>query len=309
MSTTDKNASSLTRRTILKGGALAASALAFHPLSWAAEITDVAIPNVKLANGVMMPMLGFGTYGLRGDVCRESVADAISCGYRLIDTATVYQNEEAVGAGIKQSGIDRKKLFVTSKVWVADSGYEPAKRAFQTSLDKLQLDYLDLYLIHRPHGDFQGSWRAMQELHAAGKIRAIGVSNFEMDQIATLTAGGNAKPVINQVETHPFFQEKALYDPLRTDGIQMEAWAPLAEGRNGLFTNPVLEQIGQKHGKTVAQVDLRWHHQRGTVAIPRSSNPHHRRENLRIFDFSLDADDMQKIAALDLNRSLFPEWT
>jgi 2,5-diketo-D-gluconate reductase A len=299
----------ISRRAVLKGGALVATAVAFDRLGWASADEPPSIPQVRLANGVMMPMLGFGTYGLRGDVCAESVADAITVGYRLIDTAKVYQNEEAVGAGIKKSGIDRKLLFVTSKIWVDDAGYQPAKRAFQTTLDKLQLEYLDLYLIHRPRGDVQGSWRAMEELNAAGKIRAIGVSNFDQAQLASLTAGAKTKPVINQVETHPFFQETAEFRSLRPAGVQMEAWAPLAEGRNGLFTNSVLEQIGTKHGRTVAQIVLRWHYQRGIVAIPRSSNPEHRRENLKIFDFSLDSEDIRKITALDENRSLFPEWT
>lgn len=305
----DKQTGGISRRAMLKGGALVAVAVAFDRVGWASAHKQPSIPQVRLGNGVMMPMLGFGTYGLRGDVCTESVADALTAGYRLIDTAKVYQNEEAVGAGIKKSGIDRKPLFVTSKIWVDDSGYEPAKRAFQTTLDKLQLEYLDLYLIHRPRGDVQGSWRAMEELHAAGKIRAIGLSNFDQGQLASLTAGAKTKPAINQVETHPFFQETAEFSSLRSAGVQMEAWAPFAEGRNGLFTNAVLEQIGTKHGKTVAQVVLRWHYQRGVVAIPRSSNSEHRRENLAIFDFSLDQNDMRRIAALDENRSLFPEWT
>jgi 2,5-diketo-D-gluconate reductase A len=305
----NSRAATTSRRAMLKRGAFAAATLAFSRLGWAFPDHQPAIPKVRLAHGVMMPMLGFGTYGLKGDVCTESVADAITAGYRLIDTAHVYQNEEAVGAGIKKTGIDRKYLFVTSKIWVDDSGYEPAKRAFQTTLDKLQLEYLDLYLIHRPRGDVQGSWRAMEELHAAGKIRAIGVSNFDKAQFASLVAGASTKPVINQVETHPFLQEKEQFEWLRADGVQMEAWAPFAEGRNGLFTNSVLAEIAKKHGKTVAQVVLRWHHQRGVVAIPRSSNPEHRRENLVIFDFSLTVNDMNDIAALDENRSQFPEWT
>ena len=302
-------AGATSRRAVLKGGAFAAATIAFSRLGWAFSDHKPAIPKVRLAHGVMMPMLGFGTYGLKGDVCTESVADAITAGYRLIDTAHVYQNEEAVGAGIKKSGIDRKTLFVTTKIWVDDSGYEPAKKAFQTALDKLQLEYLDLYLIHRPRGDVQGSWRAMEELHTSGKIRAIGVSNFDKGQFASLMTGASAKPVINQVETNPFLQEKEQFEWLRADGVQMEAWAPFAEGRNGLFTNPVLEEIGKKHGKTVAQVVLRWHHQRGVVAIPRSSNPEHRRENLAIFDFSLTTNDMNKISAIDENHSQFPEWT
>jgi 2,5-diketo-D-gluconate reductase A len=277
-------------------------------VGWASA-KELSIPQVRLGNGVMMPSLGFGTYGLKGDLCAESVADAISAGYRLIDTAKVYQNEEAVGAGIKKSGVDRKTLFVTSKIWVEDSGYEQAKRAIQVTLDKLELEYLDLYLIHRPRGDVNGSWRAMEELNAAGKIKAIGVSNFDQSQLTNLLAGTKTKPAINQLETHPFFQEKDQLQSLSAAGVQMEAWAPFAEGRNGLFTNPVLEQIGKKHGKTTAQAVLRWHHQRGVIAIPRSSNPEHRRENLGIFDFSLDADDMHRISALDENRSQFPEWT
>lgn len=304
----DEKTGAISRRAVLKGGALVATAVALGRVGWATS-GQVSIPKVRLNNGVMIPSLGFGTYGLRDALCTESVADAIAAGYRLIDTAKVYRNEEAVGAGIKKSGIDRKSLFVTSKIWVEDSGYEPAKLAFQTTLDKLQLEYLDMYLIHRPRGDVQGSWRAMEELNAAGKIRAIGVSNFDPTQLASLIAGGNTKPVINQVETHPFLQEVGQYDSLRAAGVQMEAWAPFAEGRHGLFTNPVLEQIGAKHGKTVAQTVLRWHHQRGIVAIPRSSNPDHRRENLGIFDFSLDAEDMHRIAALDENKSQFPEWT
>lgn len=307
--TSDRKSGAISRRAVLKGGALAATAFAFDRLGWASASEQASIPKVRLGNGVMMPVLGFGTFRLRGDVCTESVADAISAGYRLIDTAKVYENEEAVGAGIKKSGVDRKSLFVTSKIWVEDSGYERAKQAFQTTLDKLQLEYLDLYLIHRPRGDVQGSWRAMEELNAAGKIKAIGVSNFDQAQLASLTANAKTKPAVNQIETHPFFQESGQFEPLHATGVQMEAWAPFAEGRNGLFTNPVLEQIGKKHGKTVAQTVLRWHHQRGIVAIPRSSNPEHRRENLAIFGFSLDADDMRRISALDENRTQFPEWS
>jgi len=305
----DAKTDTMSRRMIIKRGALATGALAFNRLGWAFGKKEHSIPQVRLSNGVKMPVLGFGTYSLRGDVCTDSVADAIAAGYRLIDTAHVYQNEEAVGAGIKKSGIDRKSLFVTSKIWVDDSGYEPAKRAFQTALDKLQLEYLDLYLIHRPRGDVNGSWRAMEELNKAGKIRAIGISNFDNAQYTSLMAGATTKPAVNQLETHPFLQEGAPFDWLHTASVQMEAWSPFAEGRNGLFTNPVLEEIGKKHAKTVAQTVLRWHIQRGVIAIPRSANPEHRRENLAIFDFKLDSDDMQKIAALDENKSQFPEWT
>ncbi|ASG22092.1 aldo/keto reductase [Nitrospirillum viridazoti] len=299
----------LGRRTVLAGGAAAATVLAFGGARRALAAEAPAIPTVPLGGGVAMPALGFGTYGLRGDVCRHSVADAIAAGYRLIDTAKVYVNEEEVGAGIRDSGIDRKSLFVTSKIWVDDAGYESGKRAFQTTLDKLGLDYLDLYLIHRPRGDLAGAWRAMEELHKAGRIRAIGVSNFDDAQLAGLMAHATVKPAVNQVETHPFFQETTALGSLAAAGIVMEAWAPFAEGRNGLFTNPTLQAIGRAHGKTAAQVVLRWHHQRGVIAIPRSSNPAHRRENLAIFDFQLDADEMGQIAKLDLSRSQFPEWT
>jgi 2,5-diketo-D-gluconate reductase A len=299
----------ISRREVMRTGAAFAPALACSRTALAAASATPGIPQVKLGKGVMMPMLGFGTYSLKGDLCTESVADALTAGYCLVDTAHVYQNEEAVGAGIRKSGVDRKSLFVTSKIWVDDSGYDKAKQAFQTTLDKLQLEYLDLYLIHRPRGDVQGSWRAMEELHAAGKIRAIGVSNFDQTQYASLIASASTRPTVNQVETHPFLQQREPLKWIHDAGTQMEAWAPLAKGRNGLFTNSVLEQIGNKHGKTIAQTVLRWHYQRGIVAIPRSSNPAHRRENLAIFDFSLDAEDMRSIAALDLNRSQFPEWT
>ncbi len=307
----DRNGSApgrLSRRAVLKGGALAAAACAFG--SAGSAFGEAApIPQVRLGNGLSMPMLGFGTYGLRDEVCTESVADAITAGYRLIDTAKVYKNEEAVGAGIRKSGMARKKLFVTSKLWVDDAGYEQAKQGFQATLDRLQIEYLDLYLIHRPRGDVQGSWRAMEELHSAGKIKAIGVSNFDGKQLAGLLAGAKTKPAINQVETHPFLQETEELVSLHDAGVHMEAWSPLAEGRGGLFTNSALEQVAKKHGKTVAQTVLRWHLQRGIVAIPRSSNPEHRRENLAIFDFKLDAEDLKEIAALDQNRSEFPEWT
>ena len=267
-----------------------------------------AIETVTLNNGVQMPILGFGTLYLNDDLGVESVADAISLGYRLIDTATVYGNEAAVGGGIKKSGIDRKELFVTSKVWVDDSGYDKAKVAFQTSLDKLGLDYLDLYLIHRPRGDVKGSWLAMEDLYREGKIRAIGVSNFENEHLDELLTYATIKPAVNQIETHAFFQQEKARKDLKKYGIQMEAWSPLAQGRNGLFTNETLAAIGKKYGKSNAQVSLRWHYQRGIVAIPRSSQNAHRMENLNIFDFALDESDMKKIASLDLNITQFPEW-
>lgn len=256
-----------------------------------------------------MPRLGFGTNTLTGEVGERSVFDAISVGYRLIDTAHVYGNEEAVGAGIKKSGIQRDELFVTSKLWVDFAGYESTKKAFQTSIDKLGTDYLDLYLIHRPRGDVKGTWKAMEELNKAGKIKAIGVSNFEPEQLAELLSYAKVKPVINQIETHVFFQEHISYDSLKKTGVQMEAWSPFAAGRNNIFSNETLAAIGKKHNKSIAQVCLRWHFQRGVVAIPRSSQKAHMIENLNIFDFELDKSDLQTIATLDLNKTQFPEWS
>lgn len=266
------------------------------------------IENITLNNGVKMPILGFGTLYLNDDVGERCVAEAISLGYRLIDTATIYGNEASVGAGIKKSGINRKKLFVTSKLWVDDSGYDKAKKAFQVSLDKLGLEYLDLYLIHRPRGDVEGSWKAMEELYNEGKIRAIGVSNFESDHLEELMSYARIKPAVNQIESHVFFQQDKAHEVLEQYGIQMEAWSPLAQGRNGHFTNKTLEAIGKKYDKSNAQVSLRWHYQRGVVAIPRSSQKAHMAENLDIFDFELDESDLKKIDPLDLNITQFPEW-
>lgn len=268
-----------------------------------------AIPTVVLNNGVVMPKLGFGTNTLNGDVGTRCVYEAISLGYRLIDTAHIYGNEKAVGDGIKQSGIDRKELFLTSKLWVDDSGYESTKKAFQTSVDKLGTDYLDLYLIHRPRGDVKGSWKAMEELYQAGKIKAIGVSNFEPQQLAELKQYATIEPVINQIETHAFFQQKEAYPILSDSKTQQEAWSPFAAGRNGIFENATLSDIGKKYDKSIAQVCLRWHYQRGVVAIPRSSQKEHMAENLNIFDFELAAADMELIKSLDLNTTVFPEWS
>ncbi len=302
------------RRFLQIGSAFAGSAI-FLPLSGnyvfgaiRGNITKNSIPAVKLNNGLHMPRVGFGTNTLTGDIGERSVYDAISVGYRLIDTATVYGNEESVGAGIKRSAIKREELFVTSKLWVDDSGYEKSKKAFQTSLDKLGLEYLDLYLIHRPRGDVKGSWKAMEELYAEGKIKAIGVSNFNPAQLEELIAYAKVKPVINQVETHVFFQEHELYEDLKKRGVQMEAWSPFAAGRNGIFSNETLAAIGGKYNKSIAQVVLRWHFQRGIVAIPRSSQKAHMIENLNIFDFELTRSDIQSIARLDLNTTQFPEW-
>lgn len=305
----------MNRREFLEtGGKFAATAmfmgLGTSKIFGAANTGQMAKPieNVTLNNGIKMPILGFGTLYLDDELGVRCVSDAISLGYRLIDTATIYGNEEAVGGGIKRSGIDRKELFVTSKVWVDDSGYEKTKKAFQTSLDKLGTDYLDLYLIHRPRGDVKGSWKAMEELYKDGLIRAIGVSNFTAEQINDLMDNFSVKPAVNQIETHAFFQQPDNLEFLNKHKIQHEAWSPLAEGRNGYFTNETLAEIGKKYGKSNAQVALRWHYQRGIVAIPRSSQKAHRIENLNIFDFELDEADMQAIAPLDLNKTQFPEW-
>jgi 2,5-diketo-D-gluconate reductase A len=267
-----------------------------------------SIPTVALHNGLAMPMLGFGTNSLNDAVCVRCVSDALSAGYRLVDTATIYGNEQYVGEGIKKSGVNRQELFITTKLWVDDSGYESTKEAFQTSLDKLGLDYLDLYLIHRPRGDVKGSWKAMEELYKEGKIKAIGVSNFEPHQIDELMTYATIRPMVNQIETHVFFQQHTAYDYLKKSDIQMEAWSPFAAGRNNIFSNQILADIGKKYNKSIAQVCLRWHYQRGIVSIPRSSQKVHIIENLDIWDFELDQTDLHTIAAMDLNRTQFPEW-
>lgn len=305
----------MNRRHFLKTGAkLTGSALllglgssSLFGASPATRRTD-PVETITLNNGIQMPILGFGTLYLTDELGVRSVAEAISLGYRLIDTATIYGNEEAVGGGIKQSGIDRSELFVTSKVWVEDTGYENTKRAFQTSIDKLQTDYLDLYLIHRPRGDVNGSWRAMEELYKDGKIKAIGVSNFTAEQINDLIENFSVKPAVNQIETHAFFQQPGELEFLNRHNIQLEAWSPFAQGRNGYFTNETLAEIGGKYGKSNAQVALRWHYQRGIVAIPRTQQAAHMNENLNIFDFGLSEQEMNRIAALDLNKTQFPEW-
>jgi len=303
------------RREFLKGTAKFAAVTIFMGLGstklFGAITTTqnkISIPTVTLNNGIPMPRLGFGTNTLKGSIGVRSVSEAISVGYRLIDTAHIYGNEEAVGEGIKQSGIDRKELFLTSKLWVDDSGYENTKKAFETSIKKLGVEYLDLYLIHRPRGDVKGSWRAMEELFKAGKIKAIGVSNFEPEQLDELMLYAKITPVINQIETHVFFQENNSYPFLKNSETQMEAWSPFAAGRNGIFSNQTLAGIGKKYQKSIAQVCLRWHYQRGIVAIPRSSQKEHMIENLNIFDFELVESDMETIATLDLNTTQFPEW-
>jgi len=228
------------------------------------------VPNVTLNNGVEMPILGFGVFQVPDPAeCERSVRDAIDVGYRLLDTAASYGNEEAVGAAIRNHGIKRSDLFVTTKLWIEDASYEGAKAAFERSMNKLQLDYLDLYLIHQPYGDVYGAWRAMEELHRAGRIRAIGVSNFYPDRLVDFVLHNEIVPAVNQIEIHPFHSQDDAQKVLQEYGVQPEAWGPFAEGKNDLFTNPVLESIGNKHGKSVAQVVLRWLTQRGVVAIPK----------------------------------------
>ena len=312
---TNRNSNEMNRRRFLQTSAQCAASAMFLGLGSRASLAAPAaasansIPLVKLNNGLQMPRLGLGTMTLNGEVGIRCVADAIALGYRLIDTAMIYSNEVSVGAGIKQSGIKRAELFVTSKLWKADMGYEQAKKGFQTSIDKLGTDYLDLYLIHRPAGDVKGSWKAMEELYHQGKIKAIGVSNFDAAQLADLIANSEVKPVIHQIETHAFFQEGKALEYLKQHGVQMQGWSPFAEGRHGLFTNATLVGIGKKYNKSVAQVSLRWNFQRGIVVIPRSSKKAHIEENLNIFDFSLDDSDMAAIATLDLNTTQFPEWS
>ncbi|MES3095853.1 aldo/keto reductase [Sphingomonas aerolata] len=264
------------------------------------------VPNVTLNNGVEMPILGFGVFQVPDPAeCERSVRDAIDVGYRLLDTAASYGNEEAVGAAIRNHGIKRSDLFVTTKLWIEDASYEGAKAAFERSMNKLQLDYLDLYLIHQPYGDVYGAWRAMEELHRAGRIRAIGVSNFYPDRLVDFVLHNEIVPAVNQIEIHPFRSQDDAQKVLQEYGVQPEAWGPFAEGKNDLFTNPVLESIGNKHGKSVAQVVLRWLTQRGVVAIPKSVRKARMAENFAVFDFRLDQDDLSAIAALDQKASSF----
>jgi 2,5-diketo-D-gluconate reductase A len=261
---------------------------------------------VILNNGVEMPILGFGVYQIQDPKeCEQSVYNAIMAGYRLIDTAAAYLNEEAVGRAIKRSGVPREELFITTKLWVQDAGYESTKKAFARSLERLQLDYLDLYLIHQPFGDVYGSWRAMEELNREGKIRAIGVSNFQMDRLVDLMIHNEVIPAVNQVETHPFCQQIESAKLMKENNVQIESWGPFAEGRNNMFQNEILVSIAEKYNKSVAQVILRWLTQRGVVAIPKSVRKERIIENFNIFDFELSQEDMERIAALDTKKSLF----
>jgi 2,5-diketo-D-gluconate reductase A len=260
---------------------------------------------IALNNGVQMPILGFGVFQVPDEQAEQVVTDALAAGYRSIDTAASYGNEETVGRAIAKSGIPRDELFITTKLWIQHTGKDTAKREFDTSLRKLGLDYLDLYLIHQPLGDYYSSWHAMQDLYGEGLIRAIGVSNFYPDRLVDLITHNDVVPAVNQVETHPFFQRTADQELMREHGVRIESWAPFAEGRNDLFANPILTQIGNAHGKSVAQVVLRWLIQRDVVVIPKSIRPDRMAENLDVFDFELDDDELAKIAALDTGTSLF----
>jgi len=261
---------------------------------------------ITLNNGVEMPIIGFGVFQVNDPKeCEQSVIDAIQAGYRLIDTAASYMNEEAVGRAIKNSGVDRSELFITTKLWVQDAGYENTKKSFQKSLDKLQLDYLDLYLIHQPYGDVHGSWRALEELYKAGKVRAIGISNFQPDRVMDIIMFNEIVPAVNQIETHPFNQQIENQKFLADNNVQIESWGPFAEGKNNLFQNKLLGTIATKYNKSIAQVVLRWLTQRGVVVIPKSVRKERIIENFNIFDFELTVEDMEAIVSLDTKASLF----
>lgn len=261
---------------------------------------------VTLNNGIEMPVLGFGVFQISDmEACERSVQDAISVGYRLIDTAASYMNEEAVGNAIKATSVPREELFITTKVWIQSDGYTGTKKAFEHSLKKLQLDYLDLYLIHQPYGDVYGTWRAMEELYKAGKIRSIGVSNFHPDRLMDLIVHNEIIPAVNQIETHPFHQQHETQAFLEENKVQIESWGPFAEGKNHLFSNELLLSIANRYNKSVAQVVLRWLTQRGVIAIPKSVRKERMEENFNIFDFVLSLEEMEAIRALDMKASSF----
>lgn len=258
-----------------------------------------------LSNGVKMPMLGYGVYQVDPAECARCVKDAIDAGYRSIDTAQAYYNEEGVGQAVKASGVPREELFITTKVWISNGGYEKAKASINESLNKLQMDYIDLLLIHQPFNDYYGTWRAMEEAYKAGKLRAIGVSNFFPDRLVDLCKFVEIRPMVNQVETHAFFQQAAAHEIMKKYGVVHESWGPFAEGKKDFFTHPVLSKIAAKHGKTVAQVALRFLLQSDVVVIPKSTHKERMVENLQVFDFQLDAEDMAAIRALDDGESAF----
>jgi 2,5-diketo-D-gluconate reductase A len=264
------------------------------------------VPAVTLNNGVRMPLLGFGVYQIPDpNECERSVFDAIETGYRLIDTAAAYANEEAVGRAVAPSGVPREDLFITTKLWIQDAGYETAKKAYARSLQRLGLDYVDLYLIHQPYGDVYGAWRAMEELYRDGRVRAIGVSNFLPDRLIDLVLHNEIVPAVNQIETHPFHQQIDTQRFLEEQKVQIESWGPFAEGRNGIFTNPLLRSIADKYSKSVAQIILRWLTQRGVVAIPKSVHKERIAENFDVFDIDLQPEEMDAIATLDTRTSSF----
>lgn len=260
---------------------------------------------ITLRNGVRMPILGYGVYQIPQDICERCVLDALQVGYRSLDTAQSYFNEEQVGSAIEKSGIPREEIFLTTKVWIEHYGYEQAKASVLESMEKLRTDYLDLVLLHQPFADYYGVYRALEDLYEAGKLRAIGISNFYPDRMVDIASFARIRPLVNQIEVHPLHQQAEAKQWLDKYGIQMEAWAPFGEGRGGLFTNPALTQIGAKYGKTAAQVMLRWHIQRGIAVIPKSTHIERMRENLEVFDFALTREDMAAVAALDQRQSAF----
>jgi diketogulonate reductase-like aldo/keto reductase len=261
---------------------------------------------ITLNNGVKMPILGFGVFQITDlEVCESSIIEAINCGYRLVDTASSYHNEIAVGKAIKKCDVPREELFITTKLWVEDVSYEKAKKAFYKSLEKLQLEYLDMYLIHQPYNDIFGAWRAMEELYEEGLIKAIGVCNFSPDRLVDLSINSKIKPAINQIETHPMCQQIEPHKILKEENIQHQSWGPFAEGKDGIFENELLKNIGKKYNKSIAQVILRWLIQRDIVVIPKSVSKQRIIENIDVFDFELTDDDMSKIVTLDKNQSSF----
>ncbi|MCD7729164.1 MAG: aldo/keto reductase [Clostridia bacterium] len=260
---------------------------------------------VTLYNGVKMPQLGYGVYQIGKEDCERCVTDALNVGYRHIDTAQAYYNEEEVGNAVAKSGIPRKELFITSKVWIDNYGYENTKKSVYASLEKLQTDYIDLMLLHQPFSDIYGAWRALEDLYGEGKLKAIGISNFYPDRVVDICSFTRVKPMVNQVETHPFNQQQEAQKWMKKYGVQIEAWSPFGEGRGDMFTNPVIAAIGKKYNKTVAQTILRWELQRGIVVIPKSTHIERMRENFNVFDFTLSEEDMLTMASLDKNESSF----